>query len=166
LFFCLFTMFDQFKLPDQLPSSKYSINEFGTYPINKFGVFNIKIKMHEYSRHLIIVVLVRIFTLSFYVINIYCEFVCRFIIFVFNEYILYRCTLSIIVVYALLDTPSGPMYKRNFDQQKLMYLVNNAVQIHQLLYTQLSFIYKTKGSIIEMFRNWCKLVCARHKFLH
>jgi len=29
-----------------------------------------------------------------------------------------------------LSTPSGPIYKRNLGQQKLMYLVKNSVQIY------------------------------------
>ena len=41
----------------------------------------------------------------------------------------------------------GPIYKRNFGQQKLMYLVKSSVQIHQLLLTQLFLINKTGWSI-------------------
>jgi len=43
----------------------------------------------------------------------------------------------------------GPIYKRKFGQQKHMHLVQNSVQIHQLLLTQLSLINRIGGSIIQ-----------------
>jgi hypothetical protein len=48
----------------------------------------------------------------------------------------------------LHDTPSGPIYMRKFGQQKLMYMVKNLVQIHQLLLTQLFLINRTGRSIM------------------
>jgi hypothetical protein len=49
-----------------------------------------------------------------------------------------------------LNTPSGPIYKRNFGQQKLMYLVKKLDQIHSLLLTQISLINRTGGSIHQL----------------
>ena len=44
-------------------------------------------------------------------------------------------------------TPSNPIYKRNFGQQKLMYPVNNSVQVHQFFLTKFSLINRTGESI-------------------
>jgi len=53
----------------------------------------LQIRKYEYSGDLTIIVFVGIDTLSFYVIN--CEFVRRFILFVFSDFrfVLYWCTL-------------------------------------------------------------------------
>jgi len=61
-----------------------------------------------------------------------------------------RCLVSLIhLVGTFYNTSSGSIYKRNFGQQKLMYLVNNSSQIHQLLLTQLSLINRIGGSICK-----------------
>jgi hypothetical protein len=52
----------------------------------------------------------------------------------------------------LNNTPSGPIYKTKLDQQKLMYVVQKFDPIHQFLLTQLSLIYKRRGSSI--FISW------------
>jgi len=51
----------------------------------------------------------------------------------------------------LTSSLSGFIYKRKLSQQKLMYLIQNSVQVHQLLLTQLSLINRNTRSIFFTF---------------
>ena len=51
----------------------------------------------------------------------------------------------------LTSSLSGFIYKRKLSQQKLMYLIQNSVKVHQLLLTQLSLINRNTRSIFFTF---------------
>ncbi|KEH23139.1 hypothetical protein MTR_7g066950 [Medicago truncatula] len=85
-------VFDRFRLSDQLRSSADSINDFGVIHVAS----TLQIRKHGYSGDLNIVICEGICTLPFYAINM--DVVSLFTdssFFIFSEFALYRCTLSI-----------------------------------------------------------------------
>jgi hypothetical protein len=85
---CFSQIFDRFRLLDQLWSSADPINDFDVIHVADLEIWLFRrFKYSHMCRHLYFAVLCYQ--------HGYCEFVHRFILFVFSEFALYQCTLPI-----------------------------------------------------------------------